>query len=74
MIRLAKAKPMGYTDTVFCWWPKVISINRADDRGFNLPRENYIFWLVNVKRTVVGSVRTGIFVSYNYKYEPLEDL
>lgn len=74
MIRLAKDKPMGMVDIVFCWLPKVISIYGADDEGYNRPRQNYIFWLVNVKRTVRGSTRTGIFVSYTYEYEPLGDL
>lgn len=74
MIWKAKDKPMGFTEPVFCWLPKVISKHRTDDEGYNLARENYIFWLVNVKRTVVGSMRMGIFVDYDYEYEPLEGL
>ena len=74
MIWRADQKPMGYTDIVFCWLPKVISIHRSDDTGYNLAREFYIFWFVNVQRTVIGAIRSGIFVTYAYEYKPLGDL
>ena len=68
MIRKIKDKPMGYTDVVFSWVPRVIQIKRYDEDGFNLPSETYICWLVYLNRTVTASIRWGYIREYFYEY------